>query len=115
MNLNINLNVAIDLSDEYLESRLDYFMQTIKTIQEKHNLTCTVQPVIKPKNYEIGPLEQEYLRISGRTRMNHSYTHMTREEQAEYYLNRMGNNHIKTDEDPIVLPIEENVNSDPLS
>jgi hypothetical protein len=40
---------------------------------------------------------------------------MTREEQAEYYLNRMGNNHIKTDEDPVVLPIEENVNSDPLS
>jgi hypothetical protein len=68
MNLNINLNVDIDLSDEYLESRLDYFMQTIKTIQEKHNLTCTVQPVIN-----------------------------------------------KTDEDPVVLPIEENVNSDPLS
>lgn len=83
--LNINLNVGTGGSGVSPE-QLEYIFEQISNLEKKYSKPVVTTKVVQE---EIGPYEQYYLTLTGRSRMNHNYQTMTREQQALFYLKRM--------------------------
>jgi len=76
----MNVNVNFDLTKD-LEQQFDNF-EKVKNFVTKNKIAAP--------STKIGDFEQKYLNHTGKTRMNHRYKEMSREEQAKLYLDQMG-------------------------
>lgn len=103
MNKELQITATFDLSKSFEEQIQN--LEKLKEYWSKHSPTVNVSP----KVFEIGPNEKKYLEISGKTRMNHRYKEMTREEQAILFLKDMGIEPIALSDDssPLVFNDEE--------
>lgn len=81
MKVNLNLTTTFDLNGDF-----DKQIQNLKSL--KTFLEQDFSPVAE--NNEIGEMEKLYLKVTGKTRMNHMDKNLSREQQAELNLKNLG-------------------------
>lgn len=81
MKINLNLTTTFDLNGDF-----DKQIENLKSL--KKFLEQDFSPVAE--NIEIGEMEKLYLKVTGKTRMNHMDKNLSREQQAELNLKNLG-------------------------
>ena len=113
--MKLRINTTFDLSGDF-----DRQFENLKKLHEytqEHEIP-TIPSAYGQSPKEIGPNEQKYLDVSGKSRMNHRHKHMTREEQAIQYLRDLNCDIIVSDTPTDTgeeTETPEEPNADPLS
>lgn len=81
MKINLNLTTTFDLNGDFNKQ-----IENLKSL--KKFLEQDFSPV--SENIEIGEMEKLYLKVTGKTRMNHMDKNLSREQQAELNLKNLG-------------------------